>query len=72
MVKFIDWWFRETCKLPHGFIVLLCYLIFIRSALMYFVSDIDYMVMDGFVFTVMLYITMIGPQIKDTLIRLTE
>ena len=68
MIKFIDWWFRETCRLPHGFIVLLGYLIFVRSAVMYFVSDIDYMMMDGVVFAMITTITMAGPQMKEQML----
>ena len=64
MIKFMNWWFAETWKLPHGFIVLLAYLIFIRTILIYN-CDINYMIMDGIVFSIIACITVVGPELKN-------
>lgn len=68
MIKFIDWWFAETWKIPHGLMVFFAYIILIRNILLY-VFDIDYMIMDGMVFSIILVPTIIGPQIKKELMK---
>jgi len=63
MTNFFNWWFAESWKLPHGFILLLIYLAIIRTIILRFV-DIDSMMLDGIVFPIFLTITMIGPEIR--------
>lgn len=63
MLRFINWWFTETWKLPHGFVVLLLYLGLSRAILMKCI-DIDYMILDGIVFSILMSITMVVPEIR--------
>ena len=69
MIKFLDWWFRETWKLPHGFIVLLVYLAVFRTIALKYIPDIDYMTMDGVVFSILTSITMAAPQLKEMILK---
>jgi uncharacterized membrane-anchored protein YitT (DUF2179 family) len=71
MIKFIDWWFAETCKIPNGVIVFLVYVILIRTLLIYGfnMDNFSYMMMDGIIFSIMMSLTLAGPEIKDELKR---
>ncbi len=71
IVRFIDWWFAETWKMAHGNMVFSFYIIPIRTFLIYY-FDMDYMtymMMDGMIFSIILYITMIGPDVRSELIE---
>jgi len=74
IVKFIDWWFGETWKISNALAVFYSYAILVRTLLVYYfnMQDIDYMIMDGIVFSALLLPTMVGPDIKNELTNTKE
>ncbi len=74
MIKFIDWWFAETWKISNALAIFYSYVILVRTLLIYYfnMDNFSYMMMDGIVFSAMMSLTMVGPEIKNELKRLKK
>ena len=71
VIKLCNWWFRETCKLPHGFIMFLAYITIVRAIILRF-FNVDYFMLDGIVFSIFISLTMCLPMLKEEQLRSKE